>query len=58
MPAEAVHESLRGNRRISSARARAELGVTLRYPTFAAGLEAVLAEEAAAEAAPGSPRSG
>ena len=58
VPAEAVHESLRGNRRISSARARAELGVTLRYPTFAAGLEAVLAEEAAAEAAPGSPRSG
>ncbi|MCC6998929.1 MAG: NAD(P)H-binding protein [Deltaproteobacteria bacterium] len=50
VPAEAVHESLRGNRRISRARARAELGVTLHYPTFAEGLEAVLAEEAAAGA--------
>ena len=56
VPIEAVHESLRGNRRISSARACAELGVTLRYPTFAEGLEAVLAEESAA--APPPPQSG
>ena len=36
------------NRRVSNARIRAELGVTLRYPNYRAGLAALLAEEAGA----------
>ena len=34
------------NRRVSNARIKAELGVTLRYPNYRAGLSALLAEEA------------
>ena len=34
------------NRRVSNARMKAELGVTLRYPNYRAGLSALLAEEA------------
>ena len=36
------------NRRVSNARIKAELGVTLRYPNYRAGLAALLAEEAGA----------
>ncbi|MDB4945119.1 MAG: Nucleoside-diphosphate-sugar epimerase [Labilithrix sp.] len=38
VPLESVHESLRGDRRVDSARARAVLGVTLRYPTYREGM--------------------
>ncbi|MDD9993207.1 MAG: SDR family oxidoreductase [Rhodospirillales bacterium] len=34
------------NRRVSNARIKSELGVTLRYPNYRAGLSALLAEEA------------
>jgi hypothetical protein len=37
------------NRRIRNARMKADLGVTLRYPTFREGEVAIEAEEAAAE---------
>ena len=34
------------NRRVSNALIKSELGVTLRYPNYRAGLAALLAEEA------------
>lgn len=46
-PREALHESLRGDRDVSPARLRA-LGWVPRYPDYASGLAALLAEEAAA----------
>lgn len=47
MPIEDAPETLRGDRRVSSARLRDELGFTFRYPTWREGLAQCLAEEEA-----------
>jgi nucleoside-diphosphate-sugar epimerase len=38
VPLESVHESLRADRRVDGARARAELGVTFNFPTYREGM--------------------
>lgn len=38
VPLESVHESLRADRRVDASRALANLGVTLRYPTYREGM--------------------
>jgi nucleoside-diphosphate-sugar epimerase len=38
VPLESVHESLRADRRVDGSRALAELGVTLRYPSYREGM--------------------
>lgn len=38
VPLEEVHETLRSDRRVDGARARAQLGITLRYPTYRDGM--------------------
>jgi len=38
VPLESVHESLRADRRVDASRAIAELGVTLRYPSYRDGM--------------------
>lgn len=42
VPLEQVHPTLRGSREIDPSRAIAELGVTLRYPTYREGFAALL----------------
>lgn len=42
-PLDEMHPSLRGSRAVDSSRARADLGVTLRYPSYREGFEAAIA---------------
>lgn len=44
-PLEQVHETLRRNRRVDPSRALAQLGVTLKYPTYREGLAGVASND-------------
>ncbi|AUX21182.1 nucleoside-diphosphate-sugar epimerase [Sorangium cellulosum] len=50
-PRDAVHETLRHDRAVDSAKIQRVLGVTLRYPSYREGFEACLAAEAEAAVA-------
>lgn len=50
-PLDEVHPTMRGNRAVDGRRCLSALGVTLRYPTYKEGLSAILAAEAAQQAA-------